>query len=111
MTTALDASILSLLSPIMAMIVAAIVLKDRITVHGVTGLAISLAGVVFLVLNTVSVHTGADSTTLGGILLMLVNTLSFACYVGFFKPLIQKYPVVTFMKWMFLFWQWDLRMW
>lgn len=103
MTTALDASILSLLSPIMAMIVAAIVLKDRITVHGVTGLAISLAGVVFLVLNTVSVHTGADSTTLGGILLMLVNTLSFACYVGVFKPLIQKYSVVTFMKWMFLF--------
>ena len=34
---------------------------------------------------------------------MLVNTLCFAAYVGIFKPVIRKYPVVTFMKWMFLF--------
>ena len=103
MTTAIDASILSLLSPVMAMIIAAVVLKDKITAHGVLGLSISFAGVLFLVLNTVSVHGGADSTSPAGILLMMVNTLSFACYVGIFKPLIQKYNVITFMKWMFLF--------
>lgn len=103
MTTAIDASIMSLLSPVVTMIVAAIVLKDRITGRGVLGLGISLAGVLFLVLNTVSVREGADSTSLGGILLMLVNVTSFALYVGIFKPLIQKYHVVTFMKWMFLF--------
>lgn len=34
---------------------------------------------------------------------MFVNTLSFACYVGIFKPLIRKYSVITFMKWMFVF--------
>ena len=34
---------------------------------------------------------------------MLVNTLCFAAYVGIFKPVIRKYSVVTFMKWMFLF--------
>lgn len=102
-TTAVDASILGLLCPVMTMIVAAVILKDRITAHGVTGLVISFAGVLFLVLNTVSVHSGADRTSLGGILLMLVNTTSFACYVGAFKPLIQKYSVVNFMKWMFLF--------
>ena len=103
MTTAVDASILSLMSPIMAMVVAAVALKDRITATGVTGLAISFAGVLFLVLNTVSVRSGAASTSVWGVLLMLVNTLSFACYIGIFKPLIQKYSVVTFMKWMFLF--------
>lgn len=103
MTTAVDASILSLMSPIMAMIVAAIALKDKITATGVTGLAISFAGVLFLVLNTVSMHSGAASTSIWGVVLMLVNTLSFASYVGIFKPLIRKYSVVTFMKWMFLF--------
>lgn len=103
MTTAIDASILSLLSPIMTMIIAAIVLKDKITRQGIIGLVISFAGVLFLILNTTSVREGADSTSLGGILLMIVNTLSFALYVGIFKPLIQKYNVVTFMKWMFLF--------
>ncbi len=101
--TAVDTSILSLLSPVMTMIIAAVALKDKITRHGVIGLAISLAGVSFLVLNTVSVRSGAAETSIWGIVLMIINTLSFACYVGMFKPLIQKYNVITFMKWMFLF--------
>ena len=32
-----------------------------------------------------------------------MNALCFASYVGIFKPVIRKYSVVTFMKWMFLF--------
>ena len=103
MCTAVDASILTLLSPIMAMIIAAVALKDRITANGVLGLAISLAGVVFIVLNSVGNGSGAQATTTGGVILMLVNTLAFASYTGIFKPVIQKYHVVTFMKWMFLF--------
>lgn len=103
MTTAVDASIMSLLSPVMAMVVAAIALKDRITASGVTGLCISLAGVLFIVLNTVTSGSGADHTSGWGIVLMVVNTLSFASYVGIFKPLIQRYSVLTFMKWMFVF--------
>ena len=103
MCTAVDASIMSLLSPIMTMIVAAVVLKDRITLYGVVGLLISLAGVMFIVLNSVSGRSGAASTSVMGVLLMLVNTLSFASYVGIFKPVIRRYSVVTFMKWMFVF--------
>lgn len=102
-TTAVDASILSLLSPILTMIVAAIALKDRITAHGVLGLSVSLAGVLFIVLNTVTGASGAGHTTPGGVFFMILNALSFACYVGIFKPLTQKYSVVTFMKWMFVF--------
>lgn len=30
-------------------------------------------------------------------------SLSFSLYLGMFKPLIQKYSVVSFMKWIFLF--------
>lgn len=103
MTTAVDASVLSLMSPIMTMVVAAVAVKDRITARGVAGLAVSLAGVLFIVLNSATSSGGADHTSLGGVLLMIVNTLSFACYVGIFKPLIQRYSVVTFMKWMFVF--------
>lgn len=103
MTTAVDASVMSLLSPIMAMVVAAIALKDRITAHGVIGLTVSLAGVLFIVLNSVTTSSGAETTSFAGVLLMMVNALSFASYVGIFKPLIQRYSVVTFMKWMFVF--------
>ena len=101
--TAIDASIMSTLSPIMTLIISAIVIKERITWSGVTGIVLSLVGVIILILNCVSIRTGADSTSVWGILGMIVNTLCFASYVGIFKPLIQKYSVVTFMKWMFLF--------
>ena len=34
---------------------------------------------------------------------MFLNSLSFSLYLGIFKPVISKYSVVTFMKWIFLF--------
>ena len=102
-TTAIDASIMSTLSPIMTLVISAVVIKERITWSGVAGIVLSLVGVLILIFNCVSIRSGADSTSVWGILGMVVNTLCFASYVGIFKPLIQKYPVVTFMKWMFLF--------
>ncbi len=38
-----------------------------------------------------------------GILLIFLNGLSFALYLGIFRPVIVKYSVVTFMKWIFFF--------
>ena len=102
-TTAIDASIMSTLSPIMTLVISAIFIKERVTWSGVAGIALSLLGVFILIFNCVSIRTGADRTTLWGILGMIANTFCFASYVGVFKPLIQKYSVVTFMKWMFLF--------
>ncbi len=102
-TTAIDASIMSTLTPIMTLIISAIVINERITWNGVAGIALSLTGVLILIFNCVSIRGGADSTSIWGILGMICNTLCFASYIGIFKPLIQKYSVVTFMKWMFLF--------
>lgn len=34
---------------------------------------------------------------------MILNSLCFSLYLGIFKPIIQKYSVITFMKWIFLF--------
>jgi drug/metabolite transporter (DMT)-like permease len=46
---------------------------------------------------------GVAETTLFGIIMIIFNSLSFSLYLGIFKPLIGKYSVVTFMKWIFLF--------
>ena len=102
-TTAIDASIMSTLSPIMTLVISAIFIKERVTWSGIAGIALSLLGVFILIFNCVSIRSGADRTTLWGILGMIANTFCFASYVGIFKPLIQRYSVVTFMKWMFLF--------
>lgn len=101
-TTTIDTSILSSLTPIMTMFVAAIFLKEPITWKKAGGVALSFAGVVFLILNSASTSNGVDHTRPEGVLLLILNTFSFAMYLGVFRPLVSKYSVVTFMKWAFL---------
>ena len=103
MTTSIDTSITNTCTPILTMIVAAIVLKEPITFKKVGGILASLAGVLILIFNSVGLGGGASETKPLGIVLVVVNGLTFALYLGIFRPLISKYNVVTFMKWMFLF--------
>ena len=91
-TTAIDASILATLSPIMTLIISAIFLKERITWSGVVGIALSIGGVLILIFHSVLLSSGAESTTIWGVLGMVANCLSFASYVGIFKPLIRSIP-------------------
>ena len=104
MTTPFDTSILTPLTPIFTMFIAAIVLKEPITFKKAGGVALSFIGVIFLVFNTVRVDNGSVTETQPlGIVYMIGNCIFFALYLGAFRPLITKYSVVTFMKWMFLF--------
>ena len=103
MTTSIDLSIANTCTPILTMFVAAIVLKEPITFKKAGGVLLSLAGVLLLVFNSVGLGGGASETKPMGIVLTIVNALTFALYLGIFRPLISRYNVVTFMKWMFLF--------
>ena len=101
MATSIDTAIMSTLGPIFTMIFAFIFLGEPVTLRKAGGVALSFAGVIFLILN--SVHLGgASSSTPLGIVLLLVNCLSFSLYLGLFRPVIYKYSVVNFMKWSFL---------
>lgn len=101
--TPMTCSILSALTPIYTMFIAAVAVKEPITPQKAGGVLISFAGIVFLILNSNGSGAGADSNSLSGVLLMIANGICFAMYLGMFRPLIQKYSVVTFMKWIFLF--------
>lgn len=101
--TPMDCSIISAMSPIYTMFIAAIVLKEPITLKKAGGVAVSLFGIIFLIMNSVSSSGGITESKMSGIFLMILNSLSFSLYLGIFKPLISKYSVVTFMKWIFLF--------
>ena len=101
-TSAIDTAIIGTLGPIFTMFFAFFFLKEPITGKKAGGVALSFAGILFLIFN--SVHEGgAAATSPLGIVLLLVNSLSFSLYLGLFRPLISKYSVVTFMKWSFLF--------
>ena len=101
--TPMDCSIVSSMSPVYTMFIAAVVLKEPITLRKAGGVALSLAGIIFLILNSVGMGSGERTTNLSGILLMIANSFCFAMYLGIFKPIIAKYSVITFMKWIFLF--------
>lgn len=102
MASAIDTAIIGTLGPIFTMIFAFIFLKEPITGKKAGGVALSFIGIIFLIFN--SIHQGGAAATLpAGVVLLLVNSLSFSLYLGLFRPLISKYSVVTFMKWCFLF--------
>ena len=101
--TPMHCSIISSMSPIYTMFIAAIVLKEPLSWKKAGGVALSLGGILFLIFSNASEASGVAESKLSGIFLMFLNSLSFSLYLGIFKPVIAKYSVVTFMKWIFLF--------
>lgn len=102
MATPIDIGVVGTLSPIFTMFIAYFALKEPITLKKAGGVLLSLCGILFLIYNSVHAHNGVEITTPAGYALLVCNGLSFSAYLGIFRPLIQKYKVVTFMKWMFL---------
>ena len=101
--TPMDCSIVASLSPFYTMFIAAYALKEPLSVQKIGGVVLSLCGVIYLILNTATATSGVVQTTPLGVLLIVANSLCFSLYLGIFKPIINKYSVVTFMKWIFLF--------
>ena len=101
--TPMDCSIITSLSPLYTMFIAAYALKEPLSAQKIGGVVLSLCGVIYLILNSVTASSGVVETTPVGVLLMIGNSLCFSLYLGIFKPIITKYSVVTFMKWIFLF--------
>ena len=101
--TPMDCSIITSLSPIYTMFIAAYALKEPLSVKKIGGVVLSLCGIIYLILNSVGSASAVTQTTPLGVLLMIGNSLCFSLYLGIFKPTIAKYSVITFMKWIFLF--------
>ena len=102
-STPVDVAIMSSIGPVMTMFIAAVFLREPVTWKKVLGVALSFAGVLYLIRNSVHAPSGVEHTGPAGFALLTVNALSFAAYLGIFRPLIMRYTVTAFMKWMFLF--------
>lgn len=103
MTSPGEASIITTTMPMWVMVLAAIILKEPITVLKVGGIVLGASGALILVFN--GAHNGGlkgDNPVLGD-LLVLAAQLSYASYLTLYKKFIAKYSLVTLMKWMFLF--------
>jgi drug/metabolite transporter (DMT)-like permease len=101
MTTAIHASLLTLCSPILITLLAFWVLKERITIINITGLALGIIGSVLLIKGRQSASQPVDY--LVGDLLILLNGISYAIYFILVKPLMGRYTPLQVIRWVFTF--------
>lgn len=102
-TSSVDASIITTSGPLFAMILAAIILKEPITVKKVGGVLLGGAGAIFLVYSSTQLSSTSQGSALAGDLAILSAQLFYSFYLVITRPLATKYSPITMMKWMFLF--------
>lgn len=101
LTAPINASLMMTTNPIMVLIVASLIIKERITFRKVAGIIIGIIGASTLLLWG---KTAAFSTASAlGDFFILINSLSWGVFLIIVKPLMQKYKTITVMKWVFLF--------
>ncbi len=101
LTSPINAAIMMVTSPILVLIIASIIIKDKITMRKLAGILIGFSGAVFLAWSNLS-GNNKESSFLGD-LFVFINALSWGLYLVLVKPLMQKYHTVTILKWTFLF--------
>lgn len=99
MTNPIDSSVMSSLTPVFTMILAAIFLHFRMTRLKVSGVAIGLGGTLLLVYN--SPQSGIATNPVLGDSLCLMAQICAAVYYVAFGRIINKYSPYTLMKWLF----------
>lgn len=102
LTSPVDASIVTTTMPIITMVLAALFLKEPVTHKKVTGIFFGAIGALLLVMGSGNGSRPGEGS-LTGDLLCITAQCSFAIYLTVFKRLIQKYSVITCMKWMFTY--------
>lgn len=101
LTSPVNASIISTISPILTMLLAGLFLHEPITKKKSGGVIIGGLGAILLITN--SAHaSGISGNIIGDILCILAQTC-YSCYLVFYKGLTTKYSPMTLMKWMFTF--------
>lgn len=104
-TSPADASIITTSMPLWAMVLAAFFLKEPITGKKVLGIALGACGALLLIMGSSQSHHAASSGDhpILGDLLVLLAQLSYASYIVLFKDFVNKYSLITIMKWMFTY--------
>ena len=100
LSTPINSSVIVTLSPVMVLILASLLIRERITLLKTAGIIIGLTGALVLVLFSAESKLNAPNIPLGNVL-FIVNAFSYGLYLILVKPLTAKYHPFTLMKWLF----------
>ncbi|MBI3500888.1 MAG: DMT family transporter [Bacteroidetes bacterium] len=101
LTSPIDAAIMMITTPILVLIIASLIIKERITLLKTVGIAIGFSGATYLVFQNLG-GTNKESSFLGD-LYVFINACSWGTFLVLVKPLMEKYHSITILKWTFLF--------
>lgn len=100
LTTPIHGALIMLTTPILVLISATFLLRERVTWQKILGVMIGLSGAVLLVLSNHKATANAENPVLGDIFVAL-NAASYSIYLILVKPLMQKYNAITVLFWAF----------
>jgi drug/metabolite transporter (DMT)-like permease len=101
-TTPISASVMMVTAPILVLIFASILLKEKLILRKIAGVVIGLVGAIILIVYGSSPGVDAKNMMLGNFL-VFINAASYAMYLVQVKKLIAKYNPIVFVKWLYLF--------
>ena len=100
LTSPISASVIMVSTPMIVLVLSAIIIKERMRKRMVFGIILGLIGTAFLILYGKSVGNATNASL--GNFLVFVNATSYGLYLVMVKKLMDKYNAFTFVKWIYL---------
>ncbi|HEY0091230.1 MAG TPA: DMT family transporter [Flavobacterium sp.] len=100
-TSPISASVIMVTTPIIVLVLSAIMIRESMQFKKVIGIVLGLAGTIFLIAYG-KAETNAPNATLGN-LLVFINAVSYGLYLILVKKLMDKYNAFSFVKWIYFF--------
>lgn len=100
LTSPISASVIMVSTPMIVLMLSAIIIKERMRKRMVFGIVLGLIGTAFLILYGKSVGNATNASL--GNFLVFVNATSYGLYLVMVKKLMDKYNAFTFVKWIYL---------
>lgn len=100
-TSPIMSAVLMVTTPMIVLVLSAIIMKERMLKRKMFGIILGLAGTLLLILYGADLKI-APKASLGN-LLVFINAVSYGFYLIAVKKLMDKYNALTFVKWIYTF--------
>ena len=101
LTSPIMASVLMVTTPLIVLLLSAIIMREKIAVPKALGIILGLAGTLLLILYGKDINQG--SSVAWGNFLVFINAISYGFYLIMVKKLMDRYNAFAFIKWIYLF--------
>ncbi|MFL5728921.1 MAG: DMT family transporter [Cytophagaceae bacterium] len=98
LTTPINASLLQCSVPAFVLLISAFMIREKITVMKICGIALGASGAILLLLS--SAKQSAEAHYLGD-MMIIINALSYSFFMVLVKPLMARYHGLTIVAWVF----------